>query len=132
VYNKIKTKEEDRGKLQRFTKKKPKCGGLNLVHKNINISKSHDKVTGFFFSFVKLYHLMRNLMLSKVLSDSFCVRLHCLLARFPSGWADFSVFVGKLEGLHQTEGLVDVTSDRKIIDRDLKQALKGSLRDITQ
>ena len=63
---------------------------------------------------------MNNLVFSKIFCDSFSIGLHGLLAGFPSGRADLSVLVGELEGLHQTEGLIDSTADRKIVDSDLE------------
>lgn len=59
----------------------------------------------------------------KVFGDTGGVGLHGLLARLPSGWAHFSVFVGELESLDQPQGFVHVTADWKVIDRDLKHKL---------
>ena len=59
-------------------------------------------------------------VVGEVGGDAGSVRLHGLLARLPSGRADLSVLVGELEGLHEPERLVDVASDRKIVDGDLK------------
>ena len=60
------------------------------------------------------------LVLSKILGNSFGIGLHCLLAWLPSGWADFSVFVGELESLNKTNGLVDISANGKVVDGDLK------------
>ena len=60
-------------------------------------------------------------MLGQVLADSILVRLHGLLARAPTGGTDFTVFVGELEGLDQSQGLVDISADGEIVDGHLAE-----------
>ena len=53
--------------------------------------------------------------------DASSVRLHRLLAGLPSSWADLAVLVGELEGLDEPEGLINVATDRQVIDGDLEK-----------
>lgn len=47
------------------------------------------------------------------------VGLHGILALLPVGGADFTVLVGELEGVNETESFVDGAPDGKIVDGDL-------------
>lgn len=42
--------------------------------------------------------------------------------RGPVGRTDFAVLVGELEGLEQSQGLVDGSTDRQVVDGDLSQS----------
>jgi len=65
------------------------------------------------------------LLLGQVLADSILVGLHGLLARTPAGGADFAVFVGELEGLDQSQGLVDISADGEIVDGHLAEGARA-------
>lgn len=64
-------------------------------------------------------------LLSKVLEAALGVSLHGLAAGLPVGGADLAVLVGELEGLDETEGLVDVAADGQVVDGDLAQGALG-------
>jgi len=49
------------------------------------------------------------------------VRGHRWLAGLPSGWADFTVLISVLEGLHHAEDLVDVSSNGEIVHAHLTE-----------
>lgn len=63
--------------------------------------------------------------LGEVLQAALGVRLHGIVARLPAGGADLAVLVGELEGLDQTQRLVDVAAHGQVIDRDLAQGALG-------
>ena len=68
-----------------------------------------------------VYLRRRVLLLAEVFLGSLRVGLHRVLARFPPGWTDLSVFIGKLEGLDQSQRLVYRSTDGQIVNRDLTQ-----------
>ena len=74
------------------------------------------------FLFLFKFRRLSLVVVGEVIGDPFRVRLHGLLAGLPSGWADFSVLVGELECLDQTESFVDVAAHRKIVDGDLEKS----------
>ena len=49
------------------------------------------------------------------------IGFHGFLSRFPSGGTYFTMFVCKLKCLDKTQSLVDITTNREIIDRHLPQ-----------
>ena len=51
------------------------------------------------------------------------VRDHSLHTGFPAGGADFSVLVGELECLYETESLFSVAADGQVTDRDMAHHL---------
>lgn len=64
-------------------------------------------------------------LLSEVLQAALGVSLHGLAAGLPVGGADLAVLVGELEGLDETQGLVDVAADGQVVDGDLAQGPLG-------
>jgi hypothetical protein len=61
----------------------------------------------------------------KVLEAALGVSLHGLSALLPAGRADLAVLIGELEGLDETEGLLDVAADGKVVDGDLSEDTLG-------
>lgn len=61
----------------------------------------------------------------EVLQASLGVGLHSLATILPSGRADLAVFVGELERLDETDRLLDVAADRKVVDCDLAKHTLG-------
>jgi hypothetical protein len=57
----------------------------------------------------------------EVVEGAFGVGLHGGAARLPASWADLAVLIGELEGLNQTEGLIDRSANWKIVDGDLAE-----------
>jgi hypothetical protein len=57
--------------------------------------------------------------LGEVLLGVFGVRLDGLAALHPIGGADLAILFGELEGVDQTEGLVDRAANGQVIDGDL-------------
>ena len=53
---------------------------------------------------------------------------HRSLARLPAGWADLAVFVSELEGLDQSEGLVNIPAHGEIVDGHLSQLSWGNIQ----
>lgn len=62
-------------------------------------------------------------MLVEVLLAALDVWLDGVGSWSPSGRAHFSVLLDELEGLDETEGLVDGAADWQVVDRDLTQVL---------
>lgn len=63
--------------------------------------------------------------LGEVLQATLGVSLHGLATRLPAGGANLAVLVGELEGLDQTQGLVDVAAHGQVVDGDLAQGALG-------
>jgi hypothetical protein len=61
----------------------------------------------------------------KVLEAALGVGLHGLSALLPASRAHLAVLVGELEGLDETESLLDVAADGKIVDGDLAEDTLG-------
>ena len=49
------------------------------------------------------------------------IGFHGFLSRFPSGGTDFTMLVCKLKCLDKTQSLINITTNREIIDRHLPQ-----------
>ena len=60
-------------------------------------------------------------LVGQVFSDAFMIRFHCFLAGTPVSRTDFTMFIGELESLDKSEGFIDISADREIIDGDLTQ-----------
>lgn len=58
---------------------------------------------------------------SEVLQAALGVGLHGLATLHPAGGADLAVLVGELEGVDETDGLLDVAADGEIVDGDLAE-----------
>lgn len=56
---------------------------------------------------------------SEVLETSLGISLHSLAAILPAGGTDLAMLVGELEGLNEADGLLDVATDRQVVDGDL-------------
>lgn len=63
--------------------------------------------------------------LGEVLQAALGVSLHGLATGLPASGADLAVLVGELEGLDQTQGLVDVSAHGQVVDGDLAQDALG-------
>nr|AIN39488.1 POX-D [Spodoptera exigua] len=59
----------------------------------------------------------------EVFLASFGTRLDrgCVCVWVPIGWADFAMFVSKLEGLYKPEGLINRSTDRQVVDRHMSK-----------
>lgn len=56
------------------------------------------------------------------------VGLDGLLAGVPVGGADLAVLLGELEGVDETDSLVDAAADGKVVDGDLQGRIVSSMR----
>jgi hypothetical protein len=63
--------------------------------------------------------------IGKVLERALGVRLDRLAAFVPVGGADLAVFIGELEGLDETDRLVDRAANWEVVDRDLPNRRKS-------
>lgn len=61
----------------------------------------------------------------EVLEAALGVSLHALGALHPASRADLAVLVGELEGLNETDGLLDVAADGQVVDSDLAEGTLG-------
>lgn len=57
----------------------------------------------------------------EILLGSHRVSIHGEVSWLPVGWANFTVDINKLESLHQSDDLVDISSNGEIIDSDLSE-----------
>jgi hypothetical protein len=58
-------------------------------------------------------------VLGEVLERALWIGLHGVVTLLPVGRAHLTVLVGELEGIKETECLLDVATDRKVIDGNL-------------
>lgn len=61
----------------------------------------------------------------EVLKAALGIGLHTLATLLPAGGADLAVLVGELEGLDETDGLLDVAADGQVVDGDLAEDAVG-------
>lgn len=49
------------------------------------------------------------------------VRLEGLLSLLPANWANFTVFIGELEGFNESQNFVNVSADWGVVDGNVSQ-----------